>query len=264
MPSKKNMKRWFADNPDGVGISFQYHGKVRTIKGAMTIEEMFQLVNKMNSIIKSEGKQIEDIDLLIQFRRAVTGRVCPEFCHPFPVSPHQKELDSLDVISELAFAHNGIIWEYTHTKTWKSGQWYGTGEDINDAQEFIKDYIVGMGMAVHNKSVQELIISYTDSKFAILSAKGIDYIGFYYKEKGLLFSNEGYKPRKPIVQSKYPLTATYLTHGVRPSTYGSALWEGENMMVMAQVATVISATSMLLCYTTCPTTMNLTCAKPVI
>ena len=50
-----------------------------------------------------------------------------------------------------------------------------------------------MGAAVHCPPVKKLIEEYTISKFALLSNEGIEFIGDFISDKGLWFSNEGYK-----------------------------------------------------------------------
>ena len=185
IPGRKKLKHYFNCHPDGFGVSFQYKGAVRTIKGAMTIKEMFKLLNTIRCLI--QPKKPEDIDMLLQWRRAITGSVSRKFCHPFPVVAEQEQLDSLDTSSELALAHNGVIWDYnklSHPEI---------SEDINDAQEFIKDFVVGLGQAVFNPSVQKLIEAYTKSKFALLSSEGLYYIGDFIEENGCFYSNMYHK-----------------------------------------------------------------------
>lgn len=185
LPKGKDLRTFFHNHPDGFGVSFQYEDTVRTIKGAMAASDMFALLDKVRKAIFP--KRIEDIDLVMQWRRAVTGSICEKYCHPFPVTSIQQELDSLDVTSKLALAHNGVIWDYSvKSKKFSS---HSPIADINDAQEFIKDYIVHLGRSLFNRTVQHLIESYTDSKFAILSTRKIYYIGDFEEENGCFYSN---------------------------------------------------------------------------
>ena len=196
LPKGKELKRWFRDYPHGFGVAFQYQGKVRILKGAMDTKQMFQLIDKMRLALGKE--QIGNINIVMQFRQAVTGSICPAYCHPFPITAKQEELDSLDVLTECALAHNGVIFEYAFP-SW--GEVYGgyypqfqqQGADVNDAQEFIKDYLVEMGESLWNPCVQALIKAYTASKFALLSNRGIAYIGDFVVDEGYYFSNLGYK-----------------------------------------------------------------------
>lgn len=158
---------------------------------------MFALLARMRTLL--QGVNIRDIDIIIQFRRAVTGSITPKYCHPFPITSEQEELDSLDVITNCALAHNGVIFEYaSYGGQWDSASCPAGKNDINDAQEFIKDYLVGMGESIWNPCVQALIEAHTDSKFALLSSRGIAYIGGFIKEKGCFYSNGDYKIGKKI------------------------------------------------------------------
>lgn len=184
LPKNKELKKAFNQNCDGFGISFQYEGKIRTLKGAMTVKDMFTLIDRVRMLIKPN--RLEDIDAVLQWRKAVTGSISQRFCHPFPITHSQEELDSLDVISTYSLAHNGIIYDYN----WAfRGRLATAPADINDAQEFIKDFLFGMGAAILIPAVQQLIEVYTDSKFAILSPHGISYIGDFQLEKGCFYSN---------------------------------------------------------------------------
>ena len=197
LPKKKELRSYFNYNPDGFGVSFQYNGKVRTVKGAMTVNEMFHLLDKVRKLIRPKG--IEEIDMVLQWRKAVTGSICRRFCHPFPVTKDQRELDSLDILSDIALAHNGIIWDY-NKEGYSNYNFYGCGigknylGDINDAQEFIKDYVFDLGSSLFSPPVQKLIAAYTESKFALLTTKGITYIGKFEQEHGLWYSNMYHKP----------------------------------------------------------------------
>lgn len=192
MPKFKRMKSWFDLFSDGVGIAFQHHNKVRVVKGAMSKREMKQLMSMVRSTLMAEGKSETEVDLIIQFRQAFTGAVTRAFCHPFPVSPEQSDLDSLDTMADYALAHNGVIREYSDQKS------YGQGKivlgDKNDAQEFIKDYLVPMGDSLLNLGVQRLIGAHTASKFALLTKDRIVYIGQFIEDGGYLYSNLAYKP----------------------------------------------------------------------
>ena len=194
MPSNKDMKRWFNTFPDGVGISYQHRGKVRTIKGAMSIRQMRKLSYKLQASLTD--CTIKDIDVVIQFRLAVTGSVCPEYTHPFPVLPDQASLNSLDVYSDMSLAHNGIIAEYNPFYSY--GYRYGTANsqtfDINDAQEFIKDYVYPLGRDIFKPVIRNLIQNYTESKFAVLTPNKFLFIGDFIKDGGYYYSNPQYKP----------------------------------------------------------------------
>jgi len=197
-PPKSDMKRWFNKYPDGVGIAFQEGDRVRVIKGAMSRRSMHKLVSTANHYIHKQGKQMEDVDLIIQFRAAVTGKVCKEFCHPFPISPNQADLDSLNVVTNAALAHNGVISMYSNYYSVASVYTYYDMGDVNDAQEFIKDYICHLDQStLTDPTIMDMISTLTYSKFALLDASGIHYMGKFIEDGGYYYSNDGYKPYVP-------------------------------------------------------------------
>jgi hypothetical protein len=200
LPKGKELRLAFDENDDGFGLSFQYNGKVRTIKGAMTVADMFALLNQARRAVYP--KSLTDVDMVLQWRKAMTGSVCQRFCHPFPVSAKQADLDSLDVMSKVALAHNGVIWDYHDY----GGKWSYIPKlgDINDAQEFIKDYLARMGSALFNPAVQALIGEYADSKFALLSSKGINLIGKFEEDKGCWYSNFNHRWSYPTYPASNP------------------------------------------------------------
>jgi len=214
LPSRKRLRKWFNAYPDGFGMAFQYQDKVRILKGAMTISEMCQLIAQMKREL-GETK-IEDIDIVIQYRVAFTGSVVPKYCHPFPITASQEELDGLDVTTDIALAHNGVIWEYNQMQ-------YNYQTDINDAQEFIKDFLVDMGVAVLNPSVQRLIEEYTYSKFALLTNADIVYIGEFIKDSGYYYSNGGYMAPKGLSTKAASTVTSWRASDYTniPSSYGT-------------------------------------------
>lgn len=196
MPKGKKLRQWFNSYPDGFGIAFQYQNRVRLLKGAMDVEQMFVLIDKMRHSLN--GNNTNNIDIVFQFRLAVTGSVCPKYCHPFPITCNQQELDSLDTITNAAIAHNGVISEYNPLYNVNYLGRKQLGKDINDAQEFIKDYLVDLGEDLWHPPVQKLIEVHTNSKFALLSNKGIAFIGDFIEDNGCWYSNSGYLSSKPF------------------------------------------------------------------
>lgn len=189
MPNKKNLKAWFKTHPDGFGLAYLHEGRVHIVKGAMTSRAMCRLINKVR--IELKGTSLDDLDLLLHFRQATNGQIEPKNCHPFPITSKENALSSLEVETDIAVAHNGIIWDYS---TYYKEEWTYPETDKTDTQEFIEDYLVGLGSNIWNPAVQKLIEAYTESKFALLSSKGITYIGQFITDGGLLYSNGGYKP----------------------------------------------------------------------
>lgn len=189
MPSNKLLKRAFDNNHDGFGLAYKAQGGMPHIKkGAMTFKAIKQLVRSIPDPIGA--------DVILHFRLATSGHIYEGNCHPFPLSRNADHLTALEVTSRMAIAHNGII--YSSTKPSIAyygdyGAWDNKDDALSDTQEFIRDYLVDIGDAIFNKGVRKLIEDDTMSKFAILTTKGILFIGDFTSENGLYFSNTSYK-----------------------------------------------------------------------
>lgn len=198
MPSNRQLNYWRGTHPDGFGLAFPYQGKVRILKGAMDNKEMFCLLDKAKKCL---GKtKLKDVNILFHFRQATHGLITPGNCHPFPVTNSPEALVALDVITDCAVAHNGIISGYdTNTYAQTDGVWHFAPSNISDTQEFIKEYLVPLGEVVWHPTVQRLIEACTNSLFALLSSNRVDYIGKFENERGCYYSNGGYKKAKPKI-----------------------------------------------------------------
>jgi len=89
---KKILQECWSKNSDGAGLMWSENGKLNTVKGLMTFQELWDF------LIRDEfdGK---NKDLLIHFRMCTAGETTPELCHPFHID------------KDLAFMHNGVLME---------------------------------------------------------------------------------------------------------------------------------------------------------
>ena len=181
LPSPDIIEKCFEDNNDGFGLSFTSLGstKVTILKGAMTLRDAHALIKK---VPKPKSK-----DMIFHFRTATHGKVCPENCHPFPLTDKLHWLKELSVLTPVAIAHNGIISVTTEGK--KGFQSGGVTTEDTDTQLFIKHFLSGLGTTLLNKQVGKLIHGFAGGKFAILTYHGIYTLGDFVEKDGLLFSN---------------------------------------------------------------------------
>jgi len=187
IPQNKLFKCWFRDHPDGFGLAFVEGRKVHILKGAMSIRGMKRMLHQARECLREAP--LIDVDMIFHFRLATTGVIAPENCHPFPLTQDETLLASLDVKTDVALVHNGII----------PGLMYAPViSKETDTQVFVKEHLVGMGEALFNPKVLALIRDYTKSKFVLLTPKGITYIGEFINDQGCWYSNGGYKPMPPI------------------------------------------------------------------
>lgn len=158
---------------------YLHHGTVRILKGFMRFPDLLESLLS----IKREVKSITDIDMVIHFRFATQGSICAPNCHPFPCSSNEKDLRSLSFSALTGIAHNGVINFCSSKKRSK----------LSDTQIFIRDYLSRIPYReLHNSAIKKLIYEATNSKFAIMSQRGVDLIGPFVEHKGIFYSNSSF------------------------------------------------------------------------
>lgn len=207
-PSNKNLRYWFKMHPDGMGITYNVPGNnPQIIKGAMDINSMFNLINQIRNTIKPLS--LDDLNIVIHYRQATEGIVCPQNCHPFPISCNSQKLSSLKLQCDYAIAHNGIISHYNTINSY-----YNPFDKTTDTQKYIVDTLMEFKDYILNPKLHRMIAADTNSKFAILSSNGIHYIGTFIYDNGIFYSNAGYKKAKkftlPFTSSKQSLLNEYI------------------------------------------------------
>lgn len=99
--SKDILENCFDNNPDGAGFMYNDNGKVVIKKGFMKFEDLWQAVRGI--------KKIEAKTLVYHFRIGTSGGNVAKNTHPFPISGETKDLEKLEVVTDIGFAHNGVI-----------------------------------------------------------------------------------------------------------------------------------------------------------
>jgi hypothetical protein len=172
----KILRECWDANPDGAGFAYPSKG------GRITISKGFMEFNDFKRAVKAApiGKGTE---ALLHFRIATHGAVSPTNCHPFPLSDDSETLSALEVVSDVAIAHNGIV----------SGM---TPSDLlSDTMLFIRDYLAPMGAGrVTDTALHDIIGQAAASKLAIMSAAGISTIGKFEESDGWRYSNSSFLP----------------------------------------------------------------------
>jgi hypothetical protein len=98
---KDILENCFDNNPDGAGIMYNDNGKVVIKKGFMRFEDLWQAVRCI--------KKIEAKTVVYHFRIGTSGGNVAKNTHPFPISEKTKDLEKLEVVTDIGFAHNGVI-----------------------------------------------------------------------------------------------------------------------------------------------------------
>jgi hypothetical protein len=172
----KTLRECWDANPDGAGFAYPDKG------GRVTISKGFMDFNDFKRAVKAAPIGV-GTEALLHFRIATHGAVSPNNCHPFPLSDDSETLSSLDVVADVAIAHNGIV----------SGM---TPSDLlSDTMLFIRDYLAPMGAGrVTDTALHDIIGQAASSKLAIMSAAGINTIGEFEESDGWRYSNSSYMP----------------------------------------------------------------------
>jgi len=198
LPERKLLSNGFSNNPDGSGIAWWQPSEkqVHIVKGMMTEQALFQELDKL--------KNLKDKLMLIHFRQATAGKICPENCHPFPVTAEDKLLQQTKLDTNTAVVHNGIIVDYANDD---NPQWYEDAayagisyylgdnltDKLSDTQRFVRDYMAPLKEKIWDTTVQKLLLNYTDSKLAWIDNQGKSaLLGKFIEHKGSYYSNNGY------------------------------------------------------------------------
>lgn len=181
-PTKKEMAEMFRRNPDGAGYMFSRAGKVEIHKGFMSFAEFYRNVS-------SEGFGVDDA-VVYHFRIATQGGINPYMTHPFALTRKLEQTRILDILNcPLGIAHNGVI------------RLTSDGDKVySDTAKFVTEYltrIVRNPADIRDKTILEIISQLAGGRWALLDKSGyIATIGNWTEDRGLLFSNETYKPRE--------------------------------------------------------------------
>ena len=168
----KRLRNCFDNNPDGAGYAYWTDNGISISKGFMEFAEFKRAVESSGIGKKHEA--------MFHFRIATHGAINANNCHPFPLSGNESELQALDLTTDIAIAHNGIVNGLPASKT------------LSDTMVFIRDYLAPLGKAVTDPATHPLIGKAAGSKFAIMSETGIGMIGHFTQSRGWFYSNESY------------------------------------------------------------------------
>lgn len=199
LPSDEIIRKAFVANDDGFGLAFHHEGAslVTIRKGAMKLPQALKMIHAV--------RKPEQANMILHFRMATQGKICPENCHPFPLSKKRKHLKATHLECPVAIAHNGVILlDEDGDKRFGGIKTSLLQQDLTDTQLFVRYFLVGLGTSLFNRKVTKLIEAYAGGKFAFLSPQQFLAIGDFTEEDGLFYSSLGFK--------------TTYTH--TPTTYG--------------------------------------------
>lgn len=176
------LERCFTENPHGAGLMYQVKDHVHIEKGFMHWNEFKKAVEELPT----------DVDRVFHFRIATSGKISGACCHPFPICDDYKRMSRLSCDTPTAFAHNGILEDFTPAK--------GMKDIKSDTMVFNKEVLYPLGNTIENEAVRGLIEMYTTSRFAIMTPKKVYMLGAWEqsRESGAFYSNNSYGFRTNI------------------------------------------------------------------
>jgi hypothetical protein len=99
-PDLATLEACHAANPHGAGVAWRHQGQVKWRKG-LDVAQVAALLPALPG------------EVVIHFRWASVGEVCPELCHPFPVS--RGVSTRLGGQARAVLFHNGTWSQWRHT-----------------------------------------------------------------------------------------------------------------------------------------------------
>ncbi len=166
-PNLDILKACWEANPDGAGFAF-VKDRVEIHKGFMEWQEFVKAYDKYN-LANYQG------ELLIHFRVATHGGVCGGNTHPFPLTNDVSLLQSVDVLSNYALIHNGIL-PITPSQ-----------KNISDTMELCKKLANGKFAIPQIMNLLDDLIG--NNKIAIMTNKEVYLAGNWKNLNGVYFSN---------------------------------------------------------------------------
>ena len=183
-PTFETIRTMFENNPDGAGYMYARNGLVHIRKGFMDVDSLLDALRREHFTAKDP--------VVYHFRISTQAGVNPQMTHPFPLSNQRARMKALTADCRCGVAHNGIIHRTADPDN----------KEYSDTALFVTDYlsdIIRKRSDLRDPSTLNLIRYLAGSKLAIMDGGGyIVTIGNFINERGLLFSNDSYYPRRYI------------------------------------------------------------------
>ncbi|MBR3209167.1 MAG: hypothetical protein IKO78_00145 [Bacilli bacterium] len=204
LPTKATLRTCFERNKDGAGLMYVKDNKVIIEKGLMTFEDFWHKIKELKHKFNSD---LTDKAIVMHFRIGTHGENDGATTHPFAISKNSEDLRATYIETDIAMAHNGIIYDYNYDKV------------LSDTQSFVKDYVSVFKELnkdfYKNERVMKLITNEANINHNKLCFLDKDENIYYYGNKvvnnGVIYSNNTYEAYKP---SNY--------------TYSSYMWDYDN------------------------------------
>lgn len=164
----KTVIEMYDSNPHGAGLAVVCEGATYISKGYESAKNLWE-----------DLKSLQNELLVIHFRWATHGIICPEMTHPFIVDEDINVCTQVEGETHLpVIVHNGVIAKYGN-------------DEISDTADFITAALSRMPDIDNMKKLLEL----TRSKFALIHDGKIHRVGEFKKYRGLKVSNTDFISR---------------------------------------------------------------------
>lgn len=189
LPPREHFERAFNNNTDGSGLAYNDGTRTYLRKGFMEFTDFETALSEISNPTER--------DMIFHFRIATHGKICPENCHPFPLTSSLPQLQrtSLDYGGWIV-CHNGIIPKAlgeTDGFYWKNNWIENKGSytaPYSDTQKYIMERLSLLGTSIFNPIVQEWIEAETGSSlWAVLTKNKLSLIGSFTEKLGVFYSN---------------------------------------------------------------------------
>ena len=199
-PDVDTLNKCAKHNKDGVGIGWISKKTVQFTKG-ITLDKVIKLANKL------------PLPYVIHFRLTSVGRVIPDLCHPFPISPKSPTILSGEASAVLF--HNG------HWNNWEESvlrHAIASNREIPDGEW---SDTRAAAWIVH--AVGTNFLRFISGKFAVLDPSGISLYGSdWYSENGVRFSNKHWQYESTTAYEGRSSTGWHSTDAYYGNTWRSS------------------------------------------
>lgn len=183
MPNEATISKMWEKNPDGAGFMYTVKKRVYIEKGFMNVKELLNALAGLEKRIKKLDTTLKDIPVVLHFRITTHGGTSAENTHPFPITDERTLLTALELSSNVAFAHNGII------------DTVNAYANLSDTQVYASDIMYPLykydKMFYKNIHMQELMENTINgSRLVFLDREGtLTYVGSWQEVDGIKYSN---------------------------------------------------------------------------
>lgn len=185
----EELRLCFKNNPDGAGVMWQDGNNVRIHKGFMHQKALFKFLKTLPT----------NVDRVIHFRIATSGRVSAACCHPFPVVGDYKTMMKPELTVPVAYAHNGVLVDYTPKA--------GMRSSFSDTMVFGKEvlhHLLESNINLFDPIIDVMLESTIDGdRMAIMNSKETVTMGRFLtsNKSGAQYSNASYSYDRTALKS---------------------------------------------------------------